>query len=641
MTVNLSLFAGAGAQFFDNNGVILSGGLVYTYAAGTTTPQAVYTTSSGSIAHTNPIVLDSSGRIPSGGEIWLTDAVAYKFVLKTSAGITLGTYDNVTGNSSGIYAAFAASSGSSLVGFIQSGTGAIATTVQAKLRQTVSVKDFGAVGDAVTDDTAAIQAAINYVAGLDRGGQVYYPSGRYLVTSSILVQNSNVNQSGDGVFSSLIVTNSNINTMVIGSNPIESLAGVDVTDIGFYHSNAVGKTNPHLVLISTQQSTFRVWVQNGKYGIICYGGQGITFDKVFAPGNYVALSSTLNSAEGIILRAASEVGGYTVGASAVELPTEVNFRDIYINGPRLAGWQYGVSIYAGEHITFSGDYYVGQSIINNIHIEQTALNKLILEVKMERGGYIDAAVAAAVWIGGPLGNGSQYIGSISIDCDIKGQSGDGLKGIYVDGTSRGGSFPQAVRNLSITGNVSGFSTNGIEISGGVNISVTGAKAWGNSFNAINQGYGLVLGPSVTGCNITGGHFGGGTFGDGVGNQTAGVAVDPASYQVTLNGVDLRGNQLALVWTNNADTRLNQVFNCAGFNGQRTPVSLTMAATGVDYTNPFGSPASVIIYGGTVSSIKLNGIQMFATTVTAPIVVGMNDVINVTHTVAPTWIWWPQ
>lgn len=163
MAVNLSMLAGAGAQFFDNSGVPLTGGLVYTYAAGTTTPQATYTTSSGGTAHANPIVLDSAGRIPSGGEIWLTDAISYKFVLKTATAVTIATYDNVTGNSSGIYAAFAASSGSSLVGYTQGGTGAVATTVQAKLREFVSLKDFGAVGNGTTDDTAAVVLAINFI----------------------------------------------------------------------------------------------------------------------------------------------------------------------------------------------------------------------------------------------------------------------------------------------------------------------------------------------------------------------------------------------------------------------------------------------------------------------------------------------
>ena len=186
MTVNLSLLAGAGAQFFDNNGVPLVGGLVYTYTAGTTTPQAAYTTSSGSTAHTNPIVLDSAGRVPSGGEIWLTDAVAYKFVTKTSAAVLIGTYDNVTGNSSGIYAAFAASSGSSLVGYIQGGTNSVATTVQAKLRESVSVKDFGAVGNGSTDDTAAIQAALN------ASTIVFFPQGNYLTSVITLNQNQKI-----------------------------------------------------------------------------------------------------------------------------------------------------------------------------------------------------------------------------------------------------------------------------------------------------------------------------------------------------------------------------------------------------------------------------------------------------------------
>ena len=93
-SVNLSAFGGVGWQFFDNDGAPLAGGLIYSYAAGTTTPQATYTTSAGTVAHPNPIVLNSAGRVP-GGEIWLLPA-SYKFILQTSAAVLIATYDNVT-----------------------------------------------------------------------------------------------------------------------------------------------------------------------------------------------------------------------------------------------------------------------------------------------------------------------------------------------------------------------------------------------------------------------------------------------------------------------------------------------------------------------------------------------------------------
>jgi hypothetical protein len=96
MSVTPSPIGGFAAQFFDNNGVILSGGKIFTYAAGTTTPQASYTSASGVTPHSNPIILDSAGRVP-GGEIWLTDGLVYKFVIETATGILLGTYDNITG----------------------------------------------------------------------------------------------------------------------------------------------------------------------------------------------------------------------------------------------------------------------------------------------------------------------------------------------------------------------------------------------------------------------------------------------------------------------------------------------------------------------------------------------------------------
>lgn len=92
--VYISPVGGVAAQFFDDSGNVLTGGKLYTYQAGTTTPQASYTTSAGNVARTNPVVLNAAGRVPDSGEIWITSQ-AYKFVLETSTNILIATYDNV------------------------------------------------------------------------------------------------------------------------------------------------------------------------------------------------------------------------------------------------------------------------------------------------------------------------------------------------------------------------------------------------------------------------------------------------------------------------------------------------------------------------------------------------------------------
>jgi hypothetical protein len=74
----------------------------------------------------------------------------------------------------------AASTGSSLVGYTQGGAGSVATTVQSKLRESVSVKDFGATGDGVTDDTAAFDS---WITALGTSGSGYIPAGTYLVNT--------------------------------------------------------------------------------------------------------------------------------------------------------------------------------------------------------------------------------------------------------------------------------------------------------------------------------------------------------------------------------------------------------------------------------------------------------------------------
>jgi len=259
MAVFLSPVGGVAAQFFTNTGAVLTGGKIYTYLAGTTTPAITYTNSGGATAWTNPIVLDAAGRVSGSGEIWLADGVQYKFVLKDANDVLIATYDNILGinasfsnfianqeiqtatanqtvftlansytpaantlsvfvdgvNQYGPGAAYAyfetnsntvtfvnglhvgalvkfttvqsltstQSTTAALVSYTPAGIGAVTTTVQTKLRETVSVADFGAVGDGVTNDAIAIQAALN------SGAKVvnFVANGTYKISSAISV----------------------------------------------------------------------------------------------------------------------------------------------------------------------------------------------------------------------------------------------------------------------------------------------------------------------------------------------------------------------------------------------------------------------------------------------------------------------
>lgn len=95
-TVDPSPIGNYGEQFVDINGNPLSGGKLYSYDAGTTTPRATYTTVLGDVANTNPLILGSDGRVQSAG-VWLEYGYAYKFVLYNSADVLQDSWDNVIG----------------------------------------------------------------------------------------------------------------------------------------------------------------------------------------------------------------------------------------------------------------------------------------------------------------------------------------------------------------------------------------------------------------------------------------------------------------------------------------------------------------------------------------------------------------
>jgi hypothetical protein len=248
MSVSLSPVGGAAGQFFDSNGNPLAGGKLYSYAAGTTTPQTTYTSSSGLTANTNPIILNSGGRVPS--EIWLTDGVAYKFALYTAANQLIGIWDDITGinyipasdiafvgfkGQVGNIEDLADADGSDWIGFQPTGTAAVARSAQDKMQEVMSVKDFGAVGDGTTNDTAAIQSAIN--AAIAQRKALYFPRttlgslGLYLITAPLTIS-AGIHIFGEGTnYSGLLCQNTTAFQIAAGVNyvTIESLALIQQT----------------------------------------------------------------------------------------------------------------------------------------------------------------------------------------------------------------------------------------------------------------------------------------------------------------------------------------------------------------------------------------------------------------------------
>ncbi|HSV48367.1 MAG TPA: hypothetical protein VLJ58_21440 [Ramlibacter sp.] len=122
-----------------------------------------------------------------------------------------------TGNDSALRTDLAASTGSSLLGFIQAGTGAVAETLQAKAREQVSVFDFMTqaqkddvrAGTMLIDVTAAIQLAIVYAGSVLSGKQVaiHFPAGVYRVSDGVLntaALKQGARFTGDGWYSSVL-----------------------------------------------------------------------------------------------------------------------------------------------------------------------------------------------------------------------------------------------------------------------------------------------------------------------------------------------------------------------------------------------------------------------------------------------------
>jgi parallel beta-helix repeat protein len=247
----------------------------------------------------------------------------------TQLDAAVSSFVNTTGNNA-----------SSII-YTPTGSGAVATTVQAKLRETVSVKDFGAVGDGVADDTVAIQAA------LDTGRAIYFPNGTYL-TGSINAQSNTViyGESKTGVIIQPIPS--------VPSNVLVGFGGK--TDVEIYNLTFPNTlvSHPALVPINLSSST-KIYIHDINFGTSSSALQ--------------LYSSTNCVIEDVIIGRCSTYGIYSdYGVNNKFNRCSVAGTDLFhciqdnhgfqnlITGCKVSnGYQFGISIYNSEQITVTNN----------------------------------------------------------------------------------------------------------------------------------------------------------------------------------------------------------------------------------------------------------------------------------------------
>lgn len=249
-----SLLPNGKQHFDDNNGRPLVGGRVYYYIPNTSTPKNTWQDEAMTILNTNPIILDARGECTAWGY------GSYRQVVRDLFGNLI--WDRiVTDWSSAVDGAIqqledfkdelAADEGGGLVGFIQTGQGAVARTVLEKERDIVNVRDFGAIGDgtyhplserfanlvaaqvkypfatAITQsiDWAAIQAALN------TGRHTMVPEGTFVITDLIYPTAVGQILEGYGPARSSIVNSVNNNPIFCFGNPFDVNGGVEFSGV--------------------------------------------------------------------------------------------------------------------------------------------------------------------------------------------------------------------------------------------------------------------------------------------------------------------------------------------------------------------------------------------------------------------------
>jgi len=462
--------------------------------------------------------------------------------------------------------------------------------IPSKINPVVSVTDFGAVGDGVTNDTTAIQAALNSGAG-----SVFLSSGNYLV--STLTIPAGVTLVGHNAYASALTTNSATGTVLsmTTSTVIRNLKVLSsTTRTGGYYVDAQGNA----CIIDTCEF-------DGYYIGINVGTAGGTQSVATVVSNCLFRTPSALSGSGAIQFmnfSNAEVAGCVItGAYGV---TQADFGIRYRNGD--------TAFIVDTNITGHGKALLVDTLAYNNCYALTIDGCLFDSAGTISGG---TTVSSAEFI--PAGG----VYNTKIANTWFGLSTSKM-GCYMAPSGTG-----VVDGITFTG--CEFTDNGdcglIAVGSGVkNWIVTGGHAGGNTNNGVRAAGG------TSNFTITG-MMCGNISARGANNY--GIVVDAAAsdyYLIANNNVT--GNTLAGIFDAGTGTNA-QVYQNLGYNGSENVLGVTVGASPWTYVAGH-TPETLYILGGTVSAIKIDG-QTVQSTTGSTINLVPNETMQITYTVLPT------
>ena len=371
------------------------------------------------------------------------------------------------------------------VTFLAAGSGASQRTVLDKLRDAVSVKDFGAVGDGVADDTAAIQAALSAASA---GTAVFVPAGTYLISTTLSVASAYVTIIGEGWASVIQQT-----SVAASKGAITCSAdGLTVTNIKLESPTQTGNENIAINASKTASAAVYdihvedVWFEKFSYAIVV-----VNAHRCFVHNNYIYSTGDNSTDTGGAIQLAGAVqttisGNIITGDSAnkfqhgIYISGDISETTVTSNSISDGFYSYGIHIYGSTFVTGRFGMIVSENQINDVPNGIIFSNSGVANSNVRAVSIIDNKVYVtlrAVFV-----NGAD-VSNVIIDGNYFRSGGSGAANSILELTQSAG---QSASDVRITNNVfKDFRNGGIDLNNAV--SMSGFRIEGNTFDPATSG----------------------------------------------------------------------------------------------------------------------------------------------------------